>query len=148
MWHIINALYEECCQAHLDEMLRLDAVKCNCPARPRAGMEWQVAFCPLSGADRCMPKGANRIPSLTLRQLDQPWFETGQLKNKDWDSLHPRGTTKNLSSGHRQDVKNSILPSVDKPKLALVVVSEQSLSGYSGSGCVRRLTCLKLGMLL
>jgi hypothetical protein len=27
MWHIINAIYEEYCQAKLDEMLKLDAVK-------------------------------------------------------------------------------------------------------------------------
>jgi len=27
MWTIINALYEEYCQARLDEMLRIDAVK-------------------------------------------------------------------------------------------------------------------------
>ena len=27
MWHIINAIYEEYCQARLDEMLKLDAVK-------------------------------------------------------------------------------------------------------------------------
>ncbi len=27
MWHIINALYEDYCQARLDEMLKLDAVK-------------------------------------------------------------------------------------------------------------------------
>jgi hypothetical protein len=27
MWRIINALYEEYCQARLDEMLKLDAVK-------------------------------------------------------------------------------------------------------------------------
>jgi len=27
MWRIINALYEEFCQARLDEMLKLDAVK-------------------------------------------------------------------------------------------------------------------------
>lgn len=27
MWIIINALYEEYCQAQLDEMLRVDAVK-------------------------------------------------------------------------------------------------------------------------
>ena len=27
MWRIINALYEEYCQARLDEMRRLDAVK-------------------------------------------------------------------------------------------------------------------------
>ena len=29
MWRIINALYEEYCQARLDEMLKLDAVKRN-----------------------------------------------------------------------------------------------------------------------
>jgi hypothetical protein len=27
MWHIINAIYEEYCQARLDEMLKLDVVK-------------------------------------------------------------------------------------------------------------------------
>jgi len=27
MWHIINALYEEYCQARLHEMLKLEAVK-------------------------------------------------------------------------------------------------------------------------
>jgi len=27
MWHIINALYEDYCQARLDEMLKLGAVK-------------------------------------------------------------------------------------------------------------------------
>jgi hypothetical protein len=27
MWQIINAIYEEYCQARLDEMLKLDAVK-------------------------------------------------------------------------------------------------------------------------
>jgi hypothetical protein len=27
MWRIINALYEEYCQARLDEMLKLDVVK-------------------------------------------------------------------------------------------------------------------------
>lgn len=27
MWHIINAIYEDYCQARLDEMLKLDAVK-------------------------------------------------------------------------------------------------------------------------
>jgi hypothetical protein len=27
MWHIINALYEDYCQARLDEMLKLDALK-------------------------------------------------------------------------------------------------------------------------
>jgi hypothetical protein len=27
MWRIINALYEDYCQARLDEMLKLDAVK-------------------------------------------------------------------------------------------------------------------------
>jgi hypothetical protein len=26
MWTIINALYEEYCEAHLDEMLRIDAI--------------------------------------------------------------------------------------------------------------------------
>jgi len=27
MWHIINAIYEEYCQARVDEMLKLEAVK-------------------------------------------------------------------------------------------------------------------------
>jgi len=27
MWRIINAIYEDYCQARLDEMLKLDAVK-------------------------------------------------------------------------------------------------------------------------
>jgi len=27
MWHIINAIYEEYCQARLDEMLKLDVLK-------------------------------------------------------------------------------------------------------------------------
>jgi len=27
MWHIINALYEDYCQARLDEMLKLGALK-------------------------------------------------------------------------------------------------------------------------
>jgi hypothetical protein len=27
MWHIINELYEEYCQARVDEMLKLEAVK-------------------------------------------------------------------------------------------------------------------------
>jgi len=27
MWHIINALYEDYCQARLDEMLKLGVVK-------------------------------------------------------------------------------------------------------------------------
>jgi len=43
MWTIINAVYEEYCQARLDEMLRIDAVKTGAALPRRDGLSASLA---------------------------------------------------------------------------------------------------------